>query len=136
MCVAGWPWPGRVVLPITGPPLSLLQSLLQGGRTSGQSCVQLLVAARFLLWLHHTPAFPDYRELLTSWVGGLNSLLAKGETASLFAVSVFCQGFAQRHAQSTFYGCPGGWPWRNGSKRTHSSSFLPRMPFEAMGVNA
>lgn len=109
----------------TGPPLFLLQSLLQGEWTIGHSCVQLLMAARFFLWLHHASAFSSYRELLTSWVSGVNSLLAKGGTPSLFAASLFCQGFV--------HGCPGGWPQRNGLNRTHFFfSFLPRMPFEAM----
>lgn len=104
------PWPGHVVLPITGPPLFLFQSLLQGEWTIGPSCVQLLVAA-----------FSVYRELLTSWVSGLNSLLAKGGTPSLFTVSLFCQGFV--------HGCPGGWPQRNGSKRTHFYfRFYPECP--------
>lgn len=118
VCIAEQPWPGRVVLSITGPPLFLLQSLLQGEWTIGHSCVQLLMAARFFLWLHHASAFSSYRELLTSWVSGVNSLLAKGGTPSLLAASLFCQGFV--------HGCPGEWPQRNGLNRTHF--FFPFYP--------
>lgn len=89
------PWPGLVVLPITAPPLFLPQSLLQGEQTSRQSCVQLLVVARFFLWLYHPLAFSFYWrdvpwELLMSWVSALNSLLAKGGILSLFPISFFC----------------------------------------------